>query len=879
MRADAPRRPLIGRSAEIARARAAVDAVRTGSGAALRIEGPPGVGKSALLAAAVPDDLPVLRATGVESEAELPLAGLDELLQPLGGIAPADGADPVILLREVAARIAAAAPLVLLVDDLQWLDPSSRAAVAFLARRASRLRIAVIAVWSQRGEAPDPWPAAETLALGDLPRESALALARDGGLAPAVAEALVDAVGGNALALVEAPRSLSPSQRAGRRLLPDPLPVGDQLRAAYAARVAALPHATRAALLRAAAGAPAALVVDALEPAEDADLVRLDGGVRFVHPLVRSAIYHAAAPSERRAAHRAIAAAVDEPERSWQLALAAPGPDEQLAARLVELAEQARAQGAPGTAAAVLERAARMTPDPEQARARSLGAAATAILSGRPGRAHALLDDLLPGAADPLARADLQLLRGIAIAQTGRPAAAVALLEAEADAIEPADPARASALLTQACIALMGPGPLARLGEIAQRAQRLAPPGMDAIPAVLGAEVLVSLGEHARGRALLDRYDAGLRAWDATAPGHEVVTIAGLGRLWLGDHDAAWALLTRLVEAGRASGAATPLAPPLAVLATLCIRLGRLDEARDLADEALEIADAGLGTFALTLALGAVAMTASHRGDEELCRRAAGRLLVLGEAYDLAVSLACAEQALGHLRLGQGDAAGAVEHLRRSLAHADRLGSRDPAFFFTPADLLEALVRSGRPQEAATVLAALEVDGARTGGAWARAAVARGRGLLGPEQQIGERLAEALAAHADPAMPFEAARTRLALGERLRRSRRRAQAREVLREAHEGFRSIGAASWAARAAAELAATGDGPAAGDDELTARERAVCDLVAAGRTNREVAAELFLSPRTVEHHLRMAYRKLGVRSRTELAARRAGALGDER
>ncbi|MBS1676621.1 MAG: AAA family ATPase [Actinobacteria bacterium] len=988
---------LLGREDSLARLSSLVDAVRAGAGGALRIEGAPGVGKSALLAAAAPDDVPVLRAVGVEAETGLPLAGLEELLHGLetvdavtgsaagletvdavteraagrDGRGVADGSpaplteavedqDPVALLREVSARLAAAAPVVCLIDDVQWLDPSSRAAVAYLARRATRLGIGVIAVWSLRGEAPEEWPGVETLALGELRREDALALARRGGLADPVAEALVAAVGGNALALVEAPAELSVAQRRGHAVLPDPLPAGERLQRGFAARVDELPEVTRDALLLAAAGAPATLslgggaaalgagpeaatgsagapatpalggdndaelgagpgstagpgsdrtpsaasLAAALAPAEDAGLVGLGPrGVAFSHPLVRAAVYHGAPPSARRDAHRRIAAAVPEPERSWQLAQAASSPDEELAARLERLGEEARRGGAPGTAATVLERSVALSPDPADATRRALQTAVAAGTAGRPALARGVLDAVLPTVTDPQARADVQMLRGMAIHQGGRPREAFALLEAEAAAIEERDPARASALLTQACIALIGTGPMAGLQEMAARARALAPPGGDAIPTLIGAEVLVSLGEHRQARELLDEVEPGLAGWDPTGPGHEVLAIDALCRLWMGDHDLAERTLTRLVEANRAAGAVTPLALPLAVLATLHIRRGDLALAAGCAEESSEIAETGLGGgFVASLSLAAVAMVAGHRGDAETCEPAAARMLRLGEEMELPSTLACAEQALGQLALGQGESERAAVHFRAALGHAATHGTRDPAFLFSHADLVEALVRLDRAEQARPVLADLEAGATMTGGAWPRAAVHRCRALLGPAAEIDANLAAALAAHAEPPMPFEAARTRLAIGERLRRARRRADARPLLAEARDAFVAAGARSWAARAASELGAAGGasragaaaptsaisgpdsaaaerrtasadapaGPGPAADPLTSRERDVCELVAAGHTNREVAATLFLSPRTVEHHLRAAYRKLGVRSRTELALR---------
>jgi DNA-binding CsgD family transcriptional regulator/tetratricopeptide (TPR) repeat protein len=873
--------PLLGRARDLARLTELCERVRGGAGDAVRIEGAPGVGKTALLGAVAPSDLTCLRTVGVEAEAGLAFAGLEELLHPLGAaglLTEADGHDPAWLLRALAERLAAEAPLLVLADDVQWLDPSSRAAVAFLARRARRLGIGVVAVWSLRGEAPEEWPGVETIPLGELEREDALALARQGGLAEPVAAALVAAVGGNALALVEAPAQLSSAQRAGRELLPDPLPAGERLQRALAARVAALPAPTREALLLAAAGAPAALVAKHLGPAEDAGLVELGAasraGIAFSHPLVRAAVYHDASPSSRRAAHERIAAALAEPERSWQLALGAPAPDEALAARLQEQGEEARRRGAPGTAAAVLERAVALTPDPDVATGRALSAAGAAAVAGQPARALAVLDAVLPSTGEPPARADLQLLRGMAIHQSGRPRAAHALLVAESREIEAVDPARAAGLLTQACIALMGTGPMEELRSTAERARDLAPPGAETIPATIAAEVLVNLGEHARARELLGEVEPALLGWDPTAPGHEALAIAGLCRLWLGDHAAAEASLTRLVEANRAAGAVAPLALPLAVLATLHLRRGELLLAAACAEEASEIAETGLGTgFVGTLALAAVAMVAAHRGDAEACEATAARMRRLGAEAELPSTLACAEQALGQLELGGGEPELAAAHFRRALDLTHHHGTRDPAFLFTHADLVEALVRLDRGAEAATVLAELEAGAELTGGAWARAAVHRCRALLGPADRIDAELAAALSAHADPQMPFEAARTRLAVGERLRRERRRADARVPLAAAWETFAAIGARAWAARAARELEAAGGASAPAGAEwtagLTARERDVCELVAAGRTNREVAAVLFLSPRTVEHHLRSAYRKLGLRSRTELAA----------
>jgi DNA-binding NarL/FixJ family response regulator len=264
------------------------------------------------------------------------------------------------------------------------------------------------------------------------------------------------------------------------------------------------------------------------------------------------------------------------------------------------------------------------------------------------------------------------------------------------------------------------------------------------------------------------------------------------------------------------------------------------------------------------------AFVAANVGDAEACIRHAEQARAIALRLDLTSTLACAEQALGFLALGTGDAATAVAHLERAREHTERFGSRDPSFLYTHADLAEAYVRAGRAADAAPLIGELDAGAAMTGGAWAAAATARCRVLVEGDDRLDEHIAAALAAHARLAQPFELARTQLCAGERLRRARRRADARPQLAGAHATFAALGAEPWAARAAHELRAAGGrrGEAAAAGELlTARERDVCSLVAAGATNREVAAALYMSTRTVEHHLRMAYRKLGVRSRTEM------------
>lgn len=906
---------LIGRDAELARLRA----VARGGGA-LVVAGRPGVGKSALLAAAIADAGRVLQVTGVESEIALPFAGLRELLDPVlaevDALAPVRrralraalaldepvGPDRGTVLHAVVDLVAALAPVVVAVDDVQWLDASSREAIAFLARRAGRHGATVLIVRALRGEPLDGWPELPTLALGELGHADALALARGAGLAPAVAEELVGAVGGNPLALLEGPTELTAAQRAGGAALPDVLPAGGRLTDAYAARLARLPARTRAALLLVAASSDgatgpltAALGDDglaALGPAEDDGLVVLEQRVvRFGHPEVRAAVYHAAPPSRRRAAHRALAAELPEHERAWHLAVAADEPDETLAAALERSAAVAVGRGAPGTALQALRRAASLTPDPARRRERTLAAGHLALLSGRPQTALELASGL-PPAPDAAARADTQLLVGAATAQAGRPAEAHALLEAEAEAIAGRDPGRAAGLLTQAAIVLVGSGPVSLLARIAARARGLAPPGGDLIPTILEASAHVVAGEHASARRLLDGRTGEVRVLDAATADHQVVALAGMCLHWLEEQDAAIRLIAPVVQTLREQGAVTPLAFPLVVLVSVHTRRGDFAAAGELAREAAALGEEAIGPFLQALTLNARAFVAAYVDDADVCIANAQRARTLTERLGVHAQGAVSEQALGLLALSQGEIERAIEHLERARGLCQRFGARDPGYVFTDGDLTEAYARAGRLDDAARTLGELRAGAQRSGGAWAAAATARYAAVLGGDDELDEHLAAALAAHERVGFAFEEARTRLLFGERLRRARRRADARRLLAAAEATFSAQGARRWADRAAAELRAAGGRtlhatdarpgasapPTAG---LTPREQEVCALVADGATNAEVAAALFLSTRTVEHHLRHVYRKVGVRSRSELAVRwptedRAGPTG---
>ena len=893
---------LIGRDAELARLRALVD----GTGGTLVISGRPGVGKSALLAAALDDAPHVIRTTGVQSEVALPFAALRDLVEPVLGTVDAlpepqrhalraalaleetDGLDPGTVLHAFGALVAALSPVVIAVDDVQWLDASSRAAVAFVARRAARLGVVVIAVHSLRGEPLPGWPDLPTMALGDLVRGDALRLARRAGLATGVAEALIAGVGGNPLALVEAPTGLSDAQRSGREPLPGVLSAGESITRAYRSRLERLPAETRHGLLLAAASADGAAgpLAEAigddglavLGSAEDEGLVELDGnGVRFAHPEVRAAVYHSATPSERRVAHRTLAEVLPEHEQAWHLAIAADRPDEAIAAALERLAEEDASQGAPGTAIPALRRAVALTPDPATRRRRALAAGRLALFVGRPETTLAITSDL-PPAVDPIERADTQCLVGEATAQAGRPTQAQALLEAEAERIAPIDPARASGLLTQAAVAMMGCGPVDVVAAMAARARTLAPPEGDLVPAILEASARAVGGEHRIAReVIMPRIDE-IRALDGASADHQVVALAGMCLHWLEELDAAVGLMAPLVRGLRDHGAVTPLAFPLVVLVAVHSRRGDFLVAEELAREAETLGEEAIGPFLQALALNSRAYVTSILGDDDACRSAAHRARALSERLGIHAQSAVTEHSLGMLSLSRGELDAAILHFQRTAAAARAFGARDPGYVYYEGDLTEAYIRAGRLDDARQMLDQLRAGARRTGGAWATAATSRYAALLDDDDAIDGHLADAAAAHERVGLMFERARTQLIFGERLRRARRRSDARALLAAAAMTFRAQGAWRWADRADAELVAAGGRPERPADTasvprldgLTAREQEVCGLVAGGATNAEVAASLFVSPRTVEHHLRQIYRKIGVRSRSELAAR---------
>ncbi len=907
----------LGRERELTAVDTVLAEARSGSGGALLLEGEAGIGKSSLLGQVAPraGQMRVLAAAGAEAETRLPFAGLTSLLAPLtleiddlpplqaGALRaalaiegePGRAADPVATLQGTLALVSACGPVLVLVDDLHWLDTATLDAVCFLARRAADLPVAVLA--TRRPDGSPPPDGMEVITVEGLGHESSKRLLAGAGLAEEVAEQVAGAAAGNPLALSEIPRELSEAQRDGSAPIERPLPAGPSLAAVYAARVGDLPEPTRRALLLVAAselgdrdamaGALEAAGTDlaALGPAEDVGLVTVDAsGVRFRHPVARSAIYHDASGADRRSAHSALAATASDEAAAWHRAAAADRPDHSVAEALAAVAARSIQRGAPAAAADALERAAQVAPDGEARFGWWLGAAYAALVAGQVDRAGRMLDALLPTASGPLQRADVQRLRAGAIMLAGHPMESQHLLLSEVDRIEESDPGRSAAMLVDAGVAQMASGDMRGLAVLASRAAEAARRAGDdepLLPAVTLAEALAVEGDHVRAREIVDGLE--LPGGTAGTSNTETLAVGGLCLMWLEDYERARAWLDRLIADARAAGMLRALPMPLSVRACVDIRSGNLARAESQAREAVSIAEISAPGFVLAFALSTLATVRAWTGDREGCRAAAHRALAIESELGLSGTRAFTELALATMELAERRTAEAAEHAIRGLESSRHYGTRDPSFLQDAPNLIEALVREGRGQEAAAALADLETGAELTGGTWPRAVVARCHGLIAPATDFDHHFEEALRLHdSGVGMPLERARTVLCHGERLRRARRRADARVALAAAERAFERAGAAAWADRARHELAATGlirrptQDPAAGAGVagLTPRELEVCRLVADGAQNREVAAALFMSLRTVEYHLSNAYRKLEVRSRTELAASLLGA-----
>jgi DNA-binding CsgD family transcriptional regulator len=901
---------LLGRTTERARVERLLDDARQGRGGALLIRGEPGIGKTALLRYAIDlaEALTIVRATGVESETELEYSGLVELCQPiLSGLdgLPEHQADALRgALGLSAARagdrfmvgaatigllslVAESRPLLVVVDDAQWLDAASADALTFAARRLAADPVAFLV--GVRDGSPAFASVFDELELSGLDADTAGRLverAAGAAVPDEVAARLYDATQGNPLALVELPRVLSAEQLAGQAVIHDPVPVGARVEQAYTGAIETCSQETRRALLALAlsASGDVALIAralgsaGALEPAEDAGLVVHDG-TRFVfhHPLVRSAVVQAAAPSSLREAHRSLAdglaAQGNEEEAAWHRAAAAVGHDEDAAAGLAAAAAKARVRGGFESASAAFERAARLTQDEALATGWLGDAAESSWSAGTTERATALVREALTTARHARARGRLMQLRGRIELQTATAEEARDTFVEGASLLEEHDPAGAAGILGLAVAACHHGGMMGDGLALAERARSLVP--CDGGPADEQAAYVLGRALRLAGRA-----EDGSRILGgvlATMLGRSDAPLATATRASI-----AAASLERDAEARQLAGLATRLArvegpmmlaQTLTLLAWTCMRQGEWERAVAAATEGLTLADelgqANLASFFLTT----MVCVEAARGNEATCRAYAERARPLIEASGVVNQDVLVRSSLGLLELGLDrlDAAFPLLDAAARTITAKGIFGRDyvPEF-----DLTEALARSGKTEAARACLDARVARGGFGESAAFGALVARTRGLVAPGDAFETHFVQALVLHAQCVDPFGEARTRLCYGERLRRARRRVDARVELRAALETFERLDAPAWITRTRRELRATGEKlgrrTAASGDALTPQELQVALQVAEGKTNKEVGAALFLSPKTVEFHLARVYRKLDLSSRGELIRR---------
>jgi DNA-binding CsgD family transcriptional regulator len=898
---------LLGRTKEQCRIKQLLEQARAGKSGTLVLVGDPGIGKTALLeyAAAHAADFEIARARGVESETELPFVGLLDLCRPFLGMLDQLEPQQADLLRATlglrgeeeatgfaigAATLslfAAAAedqPLLLLVDDADWLDRGSADALAFAVRR---LRAdAVAALIATRPAEGRPYsrrdlPELELRGLDEAAAAELLAREAGSTVNSASTRAILDLAAGNPLALLELPHEAGAAAGGA-----EPARLGTRLERAFAGHADALPEATRHALLLAAVSDVAefhvlhaaleqlGLSLGELEPAESARLVSLGGGMlQFRHPLVRSAIYHAADPVERRLAHAAVASALGDDERAaWHLAASAVGPDDAAADALDRAAKMALRRSGFAAAAAAYEQAARLS-EQAQDRVRRLTAGADAAwLAGKTEQALALIEDALGHAEGPALRGGLLHTRGTIEHFVGDAARAHWTLEEAANLLAEGDPRQASLSLTEAVGSALFTGEVERAVALGERAVAIADAGrldqqlFASIPR--GASLLLA-GRPEEGLPFLKRAVAAARS-DVLEDDPRNLTWAALAGWWVGDGTLMAAKATRAVAWAREHAALAALPWAAMVLGLGLIMTGRWREARAALVEGVEAGRLTAQEGHLAMVLSPLAWLDATQGRADECRANVDEGLAITEAHGLLWLRNWLLRALVVLELGVGveeDSPG-VNRLQASLA--ERL-LRDPPATSAWPDLIEALLRLADTEGALDLLEPYAADAERLGDPLACALAERCRALVAEASAVEGRFERALALHAPAGNPFEEARTRLAYGERLRRHGRRIDARERLHAALAVFERLGAEPWAERARSELRASGErlrrrDPAA-RDELTPQEVQIALVVAEGRTNREVGAQLFLSPKTVEWHLSNIYRKLGVRSRAEL------------
>jgi DNA-binding CsgD family transcriptional regulator len=891
-----------------------LDGVRGGRGGVLVVHGEAGVGKTALLEYAVEaaHEFRTARTVGVEAEMELPFAAVQQLCSPFlelmdrlpqpqyealgvafGLIAnPAHPApNPFLVGLAVLGLLAEAAdekPLVTVVDDAQWLDSASARALAFVAHRLLAEKIALVFATRALGDALAGLPVLRVEPLGRRDARALLESVLPARLDERVLERIVAETRGNPLALLELPRGLSPTQLAGGFGMLATAPLSASIERGYARRLARLPLDARRLLLVAAAdpvGDPAlvwraaerlGIPGSAAETVESEDLLALSPRVVFRHPLVRSAVYGAARLNERRDVHRALADAtdpeVDPDRRAWHRAQAAATPDEEVASELERSAGRAQARGGLAAAAAFLERSIALTVDPGRRVDRALAATQANLYAGAFDEALRLLPVAEAGARDEQQQAQAELLRGQIAFSSSIGSDAPPLLLSAARRLERFDVDLARETYLDAWGAAWFAGSLATAGDLFEvsRAARSAPPSTHpSQPFDLlldGLALLITEGRAAAAAALRRASNAFAAAEIPAENSFRWTALPPIPSYVLWDDESWYAINARQLGLTREAGALARVPMGLITGAVLDAWSGEFAKAA----EATAEADAIVAATGTRLAPYAAMLLVALRGREAdgltLLESAINDATAVGQGF--AVQWGQFVKAILFNGLGRYDEA---------LVAAQRASDDTPELFISSwalAELIEAASRSGAPGPAARALERLTEDTAVADTDWGLGIAARSRALLTDGDAAESHYREAIERLGRTRLVPELARAHLLYGEWLRRAHRRLDARDELRTAHERFTDLGVEAFAERARLELQATGERArkrtAETRDELTPQETQIARMAAEGQTNREIAARLFISASTVEYHLRKAFRKLDVKSRTQLAHR---------
>lgn len=893
---------ILGRELELEKLGTLISRTRSGEGGTCLVVGDPGMGKTTLLnwAGTAAVELSVLKAEGRESESDLPFVSLADLLKPLeSGLNSLPGPQKRVLrtalaLSETAAgdRLAVNAavlrligdyvadrPLLVLIDDYQWLDTATRNVVDFIARRSPTVGVGLVI--TTRNAVPHEH-GGEELHLSPLPERVATALVHETAqLSPSATRRVVELAAGNPLALVELPRVLNSDGLEGAVHLDEPVSVTASLQRAFGNHLDRISERSRLAVLCVAeeeTGEVAALTpaletldlsIDDLGEAIASGLLIEEGGaLRFRHPLVRSVAHSTADPSDVRRVHRAIADTVDDPDRrAWHLASAASGRDEDAARALDAVADRAQARGASASAAAALHKAAALTNDKSSRLRRLAAAAREAHRAGNMSLTTSLINQARTEADDSPHDPALLLLEADIRMRSGDAHGAYATLRLEAAQIAESNPLRAATMLLVASKFRVQRLEAAEALVEVEQALELVPQEKREVVHHTALAMAQTMAGHEEARR-----SAQIATREAIATPHGHIHSLGIGwpLVWLEEYELARAFIRRSVDIQREGGFLAYLPQALLPLAELEFRTGHWDDARLHATEALHLFEELEQPTEAAFALPLLARIEAATGDESSSRVHARAALDTDIRSGLRAATAYAEGALGFLELGLGNYQAAAEHLEESRNLCETGGTAEPWLFPVDADLVDALVRLGDKDQAMLIAKSLTTRGEAMGRKSAMAAGHRAIGLASDEEDFREAFETALAIHEGLPTPFELARTELAYGERLRRTRKREEARRRLRRALGIFEGLGANPWTDRARSELELSGETLEQPRSlaSLTRQERQVAMIVAKGATNREAAAALFINLKTIEFHLGNVYRKLGVRSRTELA-----------